>query len=61
MAVSELKANISNANLDKNKKKLFSYFDTSHANQTNNFFFSYTVNINENLKETDKKKFYLSI
>ena len=34
MAVSELKSNISNVNLNKNKKKLFLYFDNSHANQT---------------------------
>ena len=37
VAVSELKSNISNANLDKNKKKLFLYVDTNHANQTKNF------------------------
>ena len=52
MAASQLKSNTSNANLDKNKKKLFLYFDTSHVNQTNNFF-SYIVNNNENLKKTD--------
>ena len=34
MAASELKSNISNVNL-KSKKKLFFYFDNSHANQTN--------------------------
>ena len=50
MAASELKYNISNANPDKNKMKLFLHFDTSHANQTH-------YNINENLKKTDKKKF----
>ena len=55
MAASELKSNVSNANLDKNKKKLFLYFDASHANQTN-IFFKYIVNINQNLKKTDKKK-----
>ena len=49
MAASELKSNVSNANLDKNEKKLFLYIDTSHGNQTNN-------NINENLKKTDEKK-----
>ena len=37
VAASELKSNISNANLDKIKKKLFLYFDTSHANQTSIF------------------------
>ena len=35
MAASELKSNISNVNLNKIKKKLFLYFDNSHANQTN--------------------------
>ena len=55
MAASELKSNISNANLDKNKKKLFLYFSTSHVNQANNFF-SYIANINKNLKKTDEKK-----
>ena len=56
MAASELKANISNANLDKNKNKLFLYFGTSHANQTNKKYFSYIANINENLKKTYDKK-----
>ena len=36
------------------------YFDNSHANQTNLTkkirFFSYIVNINENLKKIDEKK-----
>ena len=36
MALSELKSSINNANLDKNKKKLFLYFDNSHANQSTN-------------------------
>ena len=43
--------------LIKTKKKLFLYFDDSHANETNNnkkMIFSYTVNINENLKKTDE-------
>ena len=35
MAASELESNISYANFSKNKKKLFLYFDNSHANQTN--------------------------
>ena len=35
VTVSELESNISNTNLDRNKKKLFLYFDTSHGNQTN--------------------------
>ena len=35
MAASELESNISNTNLDKNKKKLFLYFDTSHTNYAN--------------------------
>ena len=34
-AASELKSNISNVILNKSKKKLFLYFDNSHANQTN--------------------------
>ena len=38
VAASEVKSNISNANLDKNKKKLLLYFDTSHANQNKYFF-----------------------
>ena len=50
MAASELKSNISNANLD-NKKKPILYLDTIHANQTNHFF-SFIVNINENLKKS---------
>ena len=54
VAVSELISNTSNANLGKNKKKLFLYFDTRHANQRN--FFSYIVNISENLQKTDEKK-----
>ena len=55
VAASKLKSNISNENLDKNKKKLFLYFHTSYANQTNNFF-SYILNINKNLKKTNEKK-----
>ena len=35
VSASKLKSNISNANLDKNKKKLFLYLDTSHPKQTN--------------------------
>ena len=35
MPASELKSNISNVNLSKSKKKLFFYFNNSHANQTN--------------------------
>ena len=34
VATSELKSNINDTNLGKNKKKLFLYFDTSHGNQT---------------------------
>ena len=56
VAASELKCNISNTNRDKNKKKLFLYFDTSHSNETNKHFFSYNININKNLKKTDEKK-----
>ena len=60
MTSSELKSNISNANLNKSKKKLFFYFDNSHANQTNTtkkiWFFLYIVNINKNLKKIDEKK-----
>ena len=59
MAAYELKSNISNVNLNKSKKKLFFYFDKSHANQTNTtkkIFFLCIVNINANLKKTDEKK-----
>ena len=35
VAASELKSNVSNTNLHKNKQKLFLYFHNSHANQTN--------------------------
>ena len=52
MAASKLKSN-SNVNLDKNKKKLFLYFVTSHANQQQ--IFSYIVNMDEN---TGEKKCY---
>ena len=60
MAASKLKSNISNANLNKSKKKLFLYFDDSHTNQTNTtkkiWIFLCIVNINENLKKIDGKK-----
>ena len=39
LAASELKSNISNSNLEKNEKKLSLYFNNSHPNQSNNFFF----------------------
>ena len=39
LATSEIKFNISNANLDKSKRKLFLYFDTIHANRTNIYIF----------------------
>ena len=62
VAASELKPNTSNVNLNKSKKKLFLYFDNSHANQTNTIkkirFFLYIVNINKNLKKIDEKKHY---
>ena len=35
MDAAQLKLNVSNTNLNKNKKKLFLHFDNSHANQTN--------------------------
>ena len=35
ISASELKSDISKENLKKSKKKLFLYFDNSHANQTN--------------------------
>ena len=35
VTASEFKSNISNANFDKNKKRLYLYFDNGHANQTN--------------------------
>ena len=35
VAASELKSNVSNTNLHKNKQKLFLYFHNSHANQKN--------------------------
>ena len=59
MAASELKSNISKVNVNKSKKKLFFYFDNSHANQRNTIkkiFFVCIVNINKNLKKIDKKK-----
>ena len=41
-------------------QKEATYFDNSHANQTNTTkkirFFLYTVNINKNLKNIDEKK-----
>ena len=59
VAASELKSNISNANLDKIKKRLFLYFDNSHTNQTNNTekigFFSCIVNTNKNLRKADEE------
>ena len=60
MAACELKSDISNVNLNESKKKLFLYFDNSHASQTNTtkkiWFFLYIVNINKNLKKIDEKK-----
>ena len=60
MAVSELKSNISNANLNKNKRKLFLYLDKGHTNRTSTTkkirFFSYIDNIKKSLKKTDEKK-----
>ena len=60
VAASELESNISKPNLNKNKKKLFLYFDNCHPNQPNTtkkiWFFSCIVNNNENLKKTDAKK-----
>ena len=57
VAASKLKSNISNANLNKNQKKLFLFLDYNHANETNTAkkirFFSCIVNINKSLKETD--------
>ena len=58
-----LKPNISNANLDKNKRKLFLYFDNSCPNQTNTAnttIASYIFNIKESLKKTDEKNVVLS-
>ena len=49
VAASELKSNISNANLGKNKKELFLHFDTSHANQTK--FFFYTLLVSKKLQK----------
>ena len=60
MAVSELKSNVSNVNLNKSKKKLFLHFDNSHTNQINTtkkMIFIYIVNINnKNLQKIDEKK-----
>ena len=60
MAAFVLKSNISNVNLNKSKKKLFLYFNDSHANQTNttkkDMIFLYIVNMNENLKKINEKK-----
>ena len=56
MAASELESNMSNGNL--NKKKLFSYLDTSHANQpstTKKIWFS------GNLKKIHEKKCFKRI
>ena len=59
MAVSRLKSNICNANLNKNKKKLFLYSDIRHTNKKNATkkmrFFSYTANTTKNLKLIDEK------
>ena len=47
VALSGLKSNISNANLNKNEKQLFLYFDNSHTNQTDTtkkFFFFFFIN-----------------
>ena len=57
LVASELKSNISNTNLEKNERKLSLCFDNSYPNQIN-FFFSYIVNINENLNKTAEKKYY---
>ena len=65
VAFSEFESDISSAYLNKNKKKLFSYIDNNHVDQTNTskkilciYRFLYIVNINENLKKTYEKKFY---
>ena len=45
-----LKSNISNANVNKNRKELFLYFHNSHTNEAKTtkkiWLFSYIVNIN---------------
>ena len=60
VVASENKPNISNTNLNKNQKMLFLYFDNSHAKRTNTTkkmsFLKYIVNISENLKKTNEKK-----
>ena len=62
VVASGLESNISNANLNKNKKKLFLYLHNSLANQRNTtkkiWFFSYIVNVNEKLKKTDEKTLF---
>ena len=62
VVASGLESNISNANLNKNKKKLFLHLHNSLANQRNTtkkiWFFSYIVNINEKLRKTDEKTCY---
>ena len=45
VAASELESNISNTNLDKNKKKLYLYFDTSDTSHANNFFHTLLISI----------------
>ena len=61
MAASELESNISIANLNQNTKKLFLCFNNSHSCQKKYYqkdmTFSYIVNINENLKKIDEKKY----
>ena len=60
MATSELKSNISNVNRNKSKRSYF--YILIITTQTKQIllkrydFFSYIVNINENLKKIDDKK-----
>ena len=51
VTVSELESNISNTNFDRNKKKLFLYFDTSHGNQTNKKCFHILLKLRKSKKD----------
>ena len=60
VAASELESNISNTNLDKNKKKLFLYFDTSHTNHANKIFFHILLTSTKIWKRLMRRNFVLS-
>ena len=60
MAASELESNISNTNLDKNKKKLFLYFDTSHTNHANKKIFHTLLTSTKILRRLMRRNIVLS-